>query len=147
TNKDLVRRLEAALVRPRGWVEAVGYIGPDPRRFNSAEYKGARKRRTDQNLNADEAAIIQALRIVPAAPSPIDQDRPQAFRPLCTQAVDLQKAAKATSNEPLALAAAELQRCLEEMGSPQRLTRAGLEPFSKKVLTFLPKGEAARPAA
>jgi len=47
TMKDLLRRLEAVTLRKRDWVEAVGYIGPDRRRFNSGDYKGALKRRSD----------------------------------------------------------------------------------------------------
>nr|6SFT_A Chain A, Two-component receiver protein CleD [Caulobacter vibrioides NA1000] len=33
--------------KPREWVEAVAYVGPDRRRFNSADYKGPRKRKAD----------------------------------------------------------------------------------------------------
>ena len=47
TIKDLERRLEAVTLKPRDWVEAVQYVGPDRRRFNSAEYKGPRKRKAD----------------------------------------------------------------------------------------------------
>lgn len=146
TNKDLMRRLEAALLRPRGWVEAVGYIGPDRRRFNSGEYAGARKRRTDKSINTDQAAANQALRIVAAAVAAIEHDREQAFRSLATQAVDLQRAAAALRNEPLKAAATELGHYLAAVGAAARLTRNGVEPFARKLLVFLPKDEA-RPAA
>jgi CheY-like chemotaxis protein len=139
TNKDLIRRLEAAQLRPRGWVEAVGYIGPDRRRFNSAEYRGARKRRTDQGKDGDEAAIVQALRIVAAAMGAIESDRQQAFRSLCVQADELKRAAAATGKMALGAASADLHRHLDEVRTFDRLTRAGIEPFADKVLQFLPK--------
>src|SRR5947208_252434 len=37
TMKDLLRRLEAVTLRQRDWVEAVCYVGPDRRRFNSGD--------------------------------------------------------------------------------------------------------------
>jgi CheY-like chemotaxis protein len=45
--KDLVRRLEAVFLKSRDWVEAQIYVGPDRRRFNSAEFQGRRKRKVD----------------------------------------------------------------------------------------------------
>jgi DNA-binding response OmpR family regulator len=148
TYKDLVRRLEAASLRPRNWVEAVGYVGPDRRRFNSAEYQGARKRRVDAANSAEEASALQALRIVASAIGAIETDPGQAYRSLCVQASELQKAAAVIGNEPLRAAAAELQRELTQVGSPKGLSRAQLEPFGKKLLAFLPKSDvAARPAA
>ena len=47
TMGDLQKRLEAVTGRPRDWIEAVGYVGPDRRRFNLADFKGPKKRRTD----------------------------------------------------------------------------------------------------
>ena len=142
TNKDLVRRLEAALLRPRGWVEAVGYIGPDRRRFNSAEFRGARKRRTDAAKSSEEACALQALRIVAAAVGAIETDPHQAFRSLGVQSVDLQRAAAIMGDESLRAAAADLQRQLTAIGSGERLSRAELEPCARKLLAFLPKADA-----
>jgi CheY-like chemotaxis protein len=149
TSKDLVRRLEAALLRPRGWVEGVAYIGPDRRRFNSAEFKGARKRRADSARSVEEATALQALRIVAAAIGAIETDPQQAYRSLWAQAVDLQRAATKIRNESLREAATELQRQLKTIGGPDQLTRAELEPFTRKLLGFLPKSQASteRPAA
>ena len=56
TIKDLERRLEAVTMKPRDWVEAVQYVGPDRRRFNSAEYKGPRKRKADAEKDAAKKA-------------------------------------------------------------------------------------------
>ena len=56
TIKDVMRRLDAAILRQREWIEAVSYIGPDRRRFNSGDYVGPRKREdrpsTDARLTA-----------------------------------------------------------------------------------------------
>lgn len=41
---DLARRLEAALLRPRGWVEAPGFVGPDRRRLHAGGYRGPDRR-------------------------------------------------------------------------------------------------------
>jgi DNA-binding response OmpR family regulator len=35
---DLIRRLEAIALEPRGWIEVATYVGPDRRRFNSGDY-------------------------------------------------------------------------------------------------------------
>jgi CheY-like chemotaxis protein len=44
TSKDLYRRVENVLLKPRDWIEAKMYVGPDRRRFNSGEYAGPKKR-------------------------------------------------------------------------------------------------------
>jgi DNA-binding response OmpR family regulator len=81
---DLERRLDAVSGRPRDWIEAVNYVGPDRRRFNSADYKGPSKRRTDGNKTANK--INKALRIVQSASRQVDADPVQAARALSTQA-------------------------------------------------------------
>ncbi|MBW8891155.1 MAG: response regulator [Burkholderiales bacterium] len=85
TIKDLERRLEAVTLKPRDWVEAVQYVGPDRRRFNSAEYKGPRKRKADAS-GAPAARLSQALRIVKSAAQALDSDPAQARRALAAQA-------------------------------------------------------------
>ncbi len=47
TTGDLFKRVENVALKPRPWVEAVGYVGPARRRFNSGEYAGAKKRMGD----------------------------------------------------------------------------------------------------
>jgi len=72
TMKDLLRRLEAVTLRQRDWVEAVGYIGPDRRRFNSGDYSGPLKRRSDAQVTTkrvcaspDAGAISMGTRSMP----------------------------------------------------------------------------------
>lgn len=47
TAGDLFKRLKNMQLEPRPWIEAQMYVGPDRRRFNSAEFSGDLKRRVD----------------------------------------------------------------------------------------------------
>lgn len=47
TAGDLFRRVENVTLKPRPWIDAVMYVGPDRRRFNSGEFVGSKKRRSD----------------------------------------------------------------------------------------------------
>ena len=47
TAGHVFRRVENVTLKPRPWIEAKMYVGPDRRRFNSGEFEGARKRRND----------------------------------------------------------------------------------------------------
>jgi CheY-like chemotaxis protein len=141
TIKDLTRRLEAVALKPRDWVEAVHYVGPDRRRFNSGDYAGPRKRRSDARKTPDQAKILQALKIVRAAMQAVDSDWMQARRALLAQAADLQQAAVAVGDLRLMEAAANLNRAVGET-----LDRAKLEPAVAAMIAFLPKEEAAAAA-
>ena len=141
--KDLVRRIEVVATRPRSWVEAVGYVGPDRRRFNSGEYRGARRRRVDAAADPLEARIIQALKIVSAALDAIDQDRSQAFRALSVQAAELQNAGALLRRVALVSAAHGLQQRLAEIGATGRLTREAVEQQALALLAYLPEDAAA----
>jgi DNA-binding response OmpR family regulator len=89
TMKDLERRLEAVFLRPRDWVEGLGYVGPDRRRFNSADYSGPRKRRADVRQNESQSRLLQALQIVRAAALGFETDPKQARRAIDAQVVAL----------------------------------------------------------
>ena len=47
TAGDLYRRVENVVLKPRDWIEAQSYVGPDRRRFNSGEFTGSKKRQSD----------------------------------------------------------------------------------------------------
>lgn len=81
---DIQKRLDAVSGRPRDWIEAVQYVGPDRRRFNSVDYKGPRKRRADKSNKGQK--LEQALQIVRSAIQAIESDPAQARRALATQA-------------------------------------------------------------
>lgn len=121
---DLFRRVENVALKPRPWVEAVGYVGPDRRRFNSGEYAGPRKRRADNSaMQAGPGAVKdQALRILAAALNQFDSDPAQAVRAVKQQAETLKGLAQKTGDAGLAVAAAGLDGYLSA-GQP---TKAGL---------------------
>ena len=124
TTKDLLRRLEAVTLRPRDWIEAVSYVGPDRRRFNSGDYTGALKRRSDAQPTPDSARITQALKILRSAISAIDSDPVQALRSMQAQAADLQKAAVAVADMKLSTMAADFQRTLTKAAAAGPLVSA-----------------------
>lgn len=135
--KDLIRRLDAVTLRERDWVEGVAYIGPDRRRFNSGEYAGPLKRKTDGSETPYQQKINQALKIVRAAVAASETDPEQAMRAMLTQATTLQSIA---TDFRMTLAASEFYRHLTkhaQSGAP--LTRAAAEAWARPLLTFLPK--------
>ncbi len=108
--KDLERRLEAVTLKPRDWIEAVAYVGPDRRRFNSADYKGPRKRKADA-VGSPAARLSQALRIVKSAAAALDIDPAQARRALAAQATELKRVGEAVKDARLVQAAEALSEC------------------------------------
>lgn len=114
THKDLTRRLEAVTLNPRGWVEAVDYVGPDRRRFNSAEYEGPLKRQADLPAQPPGVRVGEALKIVRSALAAIDRDPAQALRALLAQTAELRAVAAEASDPRLASASDQLHRFLSE---------------------------------
>lgn len=115
TSADLFRRIENVATKPRDWIEAVGYVGPDRRRFNSGDYAGPKKRNVDKPASGAGAALAvkdQALKILAAALAQFDNDPPQAIRAARQQAETLKALAIKTSDAQLAIAAAGLEATL-----------------------------------
>ena len=115
TSSDLFRRVENLALKPRDWIEGVGYVGPDRRRFNSGEYAGPQKRKADKPASAAaEMASVkdQALRILAAALDQFDNDPQQAVRAARQQAETLKNLAIKTSDATLAIAASGLEASL-----------------------------------
>ena len=137
--KDLLRRLDAAVLRKRDWIEAVSYIGPDRRRFNSGDYVGPRKRLSDQPPTPDNERIIQALKILRAAIPAIESDPVQALRSMRAQADELQATALRASDGRLMAAVTSLQRCLASAIASGRLWRPDIEASAKALWPFLPE--------
>ena len=135
--KDLLKRLEAVTIKERDWVEGVAYIGPDRRRFNSGEYAGPLKRKTDGTETPYQQKINQCLKIIRAAAVAAETDAQQAMRAMLAQATTLQSIA---TDFQLTLAASEFYRHLmRHQQSGAALTRAAVESWAAKILTFLPK--------
>lgn len=145
TVKDLAKRLEAVTVKTREWVEAVGYVGPDRRRFNSgAGDVGRGRRRTDgARKTPDAERLAQALKIVRAAAVALDSDWPQARRALLTQAADLKKLAVSVGEMTLMSAAAKMEGRLLHSDPATGPSRPDLLGDIKALLAFMPKEAAA----
>lgn len=129
-SKDLLRRLEAVALKPRPWVEAVAYVGPDRRRFNSAEYSGRRKRKADLSETPEAAKVAQAFKILNSAALAMSGDPNQALRSMRVQAADLHEAAVALKDVRLARAAGELQNYL---GAIKTITAENVQALSAVV--------------
>lgn len=127
TAGDLFKRVEIVTLKPRNWIEAVGYVGPDRRRFNSGEFSGSRKRKADQAPSAAEAtreAKDQAMRILASALIQFNADPTQAVRAIREQALGLKALAMEVSDVKLAVAAAGLDVALAGI-APTKASLAG----------------------
>ena len=135
--KDLVRRLEAVTFRERDWIEAVNYIGPDRRRFNSGEYDGPLKRRSDGDETPHQARINQALKIIKSAVSAIETDRDPAIRAMLTQATGLQSI---STDFHMTLAASEFYRHVTlAVQRGGEIKEAEATTWAKPLMAFMPK--------
>lgn len=136
TTKDVVLRLEAVTLKPRDWIEGVSYIGPDRRRFNSADYSGARKRHADKDVPTEKSRLLQALRILKAAIGAIDRDRDQALRAMKAQIDEIKRIAQATNDAALGQAVTALTTYVTQAGG--KLDAAGLARSAASLLAMLP---------
>ena len=126
TSADLLKRVENVALKPRDWVEAVGYIGPDRRRFNSGEFSGPGKRRADRPATGAAAhaeSKDQAMRILAAALNQFDDDPMQAVRAIREQAATLKMLAMKVSDSRLAVAVGALEVSIAA-GPPTKATLA-----------------------
>jgi DNA-binding response OmpR family regulator len=144
TIKDLMRRLEAVILRPRDWVEGVGYVGPDRRRFNSGDYSGPMKRRVDHAQTPDGARVVQALKILKSAVTAVESDPRQALRAILAQADDIAAAAKGLGDDKLRAVAVALSQHLDG-ADPASLSHADFDPLLAELWDYLPEDEG-RPA-
>lgn len=133
---DLTKRLEAVTLRSRSWVEAIEYIGPDRRRFNSAEFVGVRKRKSDGQSSGPAGRAKQALQILAAAMKAIDTDPMQALRAMAAQVQELQAVAVQTNNAPLGYAALQLDQALRTATREGRISRRDFEAFALALAQF-----------
>ena len=143
TSGDLLRRLENLASKPRDWVEAVGYIGPDRRRFNATDYAGPGKRKADKQRQAasgDAEIKDQAMRILASALTQFDKDPLQALRAIRQQAETLKALAIKLGDGGLAVATANLESSLHA----GKATQAALSGPIKAVLALAPEGSLSR---
>jgi len=145
--KDLLRRLEAVTLRSRDWVEGVGYVGPDRRRFNSGDYSGPLKRGADNPESPDHGKLQQALKILRAATAAIERDPQQAVRAILAQAQIIEKVGQATADLPLHTAATKLYRHVQWSQGGATPTTEQLTPFVIPLLEYLKEEPAGQKAA
>jgi CheY-like chemotaxis protein len=144
--RDMLRRIEAVLLHPRGWVEAVDYVGPDRRRFNSAELEGPLKRLADEPAPPEGVRIAEALKIIRSALAALESDPRQAARALLAQTTELEVAAAEISDARLVVANHELHRYLfETAGKGMSPSPAEARRHAATLLTYA--GREARAAA
>ena len=147
TVKDLVRRLEAVTLRPRDWIEAVDYVGPDRRRFNSGDYSGPLKRRSDLPPMADAARTSQALKIIRSAIDAVEKDPTQALRALSAQAAELKSSGVKAGDMKLTQGAIEFARYLDGVEKAGGFDVAELKRQAAPLLAYLPKDDTGSAAA
>ncbi|THD82639.1 MAG: response regulator [Phenylobacterium sp.] len=140
TVKDLLRRLEAVTLRPRDWIEAVDYVGPDRRRFNSGDYTGALKRSADVFDTPDAERTAQALKILRSAILAVRRDPNQSMRAMQAQGRELEEVGGRLADERLVATAAAFNQYLDQ--SRGALDQAELEQRAAPLLSYLPKPEA-----
>lgn len=134
---DVLKRVEMVATRERDWIEAVGYVGPDRRRFNSADYSGPLKRRSDAASRASPAATKeQAIRILASSLKQFESDPPQALRSIRAQTAILKRLAIQSADAPFAQAVCALETAVMAP-SP---TRASLLGSASEVWKFAPPG-------
>ena len=129
---DLKRRIENVALKPRPWIEAMAYIGPDRRRFNSGGYAGAKRRDVDRKADGtqtDGQRFLQAVAILSSAVKRYDTDPMQAARSMHAQIETLSGLALKIGQPRLAHSVKALDRYLataSQSGS-RRLIQALLE--------------------
>lgn len=126
--KDVQRRLEAVLLTPRPWIEAISYIGPDRRRFNSSDYMGSPRRQADKDPVHEQ--VVQAIRILRSSAAHLDTDRPQAMRSMVAQ---LEVLVPNLSKSPNLRLKEALTTILRELNSGQTSQLALAPPISTLV--------------
>ncbi len=137
TMGDMQKRLDAVSGRPRDWIEAVQYVGPDRRRFNSVDYKGPRKRRADGSGKTQK--MEQALRIVRSAAGAVESDPVQAARALATQArILLDLSAGQVPYRRLAEAALQLQTYLDGPAVQKGLSKDQVQTIAVNLINAAP---------
>ena len=56
TAKAILDRIQAVIFHPRPFVRTDGYFGPDRRRSSASNYRGPRRRKTDQAEDASDSS-------------------------------------------------------------------------------------------
>ena len=141
---DLFKRVENVSLKPRRWVEAVIYVGPDRRRFNSGEYKGPRKRRSDGAKATPTPAerVQDALKVLRSALLHAHQDPLQAERSIRAQLEELAAVALHAQAPRLVHAVDDLDRFVATLARGEKPVKALGADFAKLSSAAAEAGEA-----
>ncbi|ESQ86241.1 hypothetical protein AEAC466_03325 [Asticcacaulis sp. AC466] len=102
---DLIQRLDHVFNKASPWIEAIMYVGPDRRRFNSG---GGPSTRAPETMSDGMKRIEQSVRILRAASLQFDTDRKQAKRAITAQLEVLVPACKSITHPEFKSAVAEI---------------------------------------
>ena len=149
----LVKRVEAACLKERDWIQAQMYVGPDRRRFNSAGYGGPLKREADKSAETpaalpmvgDLSVLGPVLAGIQAALSGFDTDPAGALRTMVQQSAELQALAFGSEDEGLRRAVAALQRYLLAALETNTVSRAELAAHADALARFAAEPQSIAP--
>jgi CheY-like chemotaxis protein len=128
TAGHLFKRVENVTLKPRLWIEARQYVGPDRRRFNAGEFAGPRKRRSDETEPRKLACIFASAEETVRSQLDLYELRPhQALKGMLEQASVLQGAAFHHFDPDLASAVTSLLSYLALSVERGELLRAVVE--------------------
>jgi CheY-like chemotaxis protein len=128
TAGHLLKRVANVTLKPRLWIEARHYVGPDRRRFCASEFTGAPKRRTDEAETQRIANIFAAAEISFRQHLALyDLEPQQALRGMLVKSAEMQGAAFQHSNPDLASAVSSLMGYLALTVERGALNRAVIE--------------------
>lgn len=114
----LQKRIEHLTLKPRPWIEAMGYIGPDRRRFNTGASQGPRKRQVSR-APGHLVHIEQAVRILNGAVEGFESNRHQALRSIAAQMYQLTPACPVLMDASFTEAVRQLDAALNLPGPTQ----------------------------
>lgn len=134
TAGHVFRRVQNVTLRPRPWIEARMYVGPDRRRFNSGDYDGARKRRADrafathaaQAFTSADTSIREQLQLINVDPDAV-------MRNIMAQTVALQRSATGQVETEIGRAIGVLQTYLLNAMEQGGLVRETVEAHLSEI--------------
>lgn len=125
---DLLKRLEHVVTKSPPWIEAVMYVGPDRRRFNSGSGPSTR---APDTMSDGMKRIEQSVRILRAASQQFDTDRKQAKRAITAQLEVLVPACKAIPHPEFKTAVAEIFQAYKSSSMTGEMLKAPVAVLAK----------------
>ena len=142
TAGHVYRRVENVTLKPRPWIDAKMYVGPDRRRFNSGDYEGRRKRRADNAVSTAAAlALTNADLSIRAQLALINVDPDAVMRNIMAQTVELQRTATGQAETEIGRAISGLQSYLLSAIDNGGLEKAEIEDHLAAIRAVRQKAE------